>query len=171
MPIKLLGHRLHPMFVSFPIGLLGGSVAFDLAYLATENARWADIAFAMIGLGIVSGLVAAPFGSIDWLAIPSGTRAKRVGLLHGATAFLSVGLFAASWWLRYNASVLPSAPALLASFTGVALLSLAAWLGGELVECMGIGVNSSAHPNSPSSLSKSHDDKHAKNRTSVQAHV
>ena len=33
----------------------------------------------MIAAGVISGLVAAPFGLIDWLAIPDGTRAKRIG--------------------------------------------------------------------------------------------
>ena len=33
--------------------------------------------------GIIGGLLAAMFGLWDWLAIPAGTRAKRVGLWHG----------------------------------------------------------------------------------------
>ena len=37
----------------------------------------------MIVAGIIGGLAAAPFGLIDWLAIPKRTRAKRIGLLHG----------------------------------------------------------------------------------------
>ena len=32
-----------------------------------------------IAAGVITGLVAAPFGFVDWLAIPSGTRAKRIG--------------------------------------------------------------------------------------------
>ena len=30
------------------------------------------VAYWMLVAGILSGLVAAPFGTIDWLAIPSG---------------------------------------------------------------------------------------------------
>jgi Predicted membrane protein (DUF2231) len=37
----------------------------------------------MIAAGIGTGLLAAEFGLIDFLSIPAGTRAKRVGLLHG----------------------------------------------------------------------------------------
>jgi len=36
------------------------------------------------------GLAAAVFGLIDWLAIPSGTRAKAVGMWHGATNVVMV---------------------------------------------------------------------------------
>ncbi len=152
MSVKLLGHRVHPMLVGFPIGLLGGSVAFDIAYLATESGRWADVSFWMLTAGIITGLVAAPFGSIDWLSIPKGTRAKRIGLWHGATAVSSVVLFAVSWWLRHEVT-LPDAFAIVISFVAIAVLLVAGWLGGELVERLGVGVDSGAHLNSPSSIS------------------
>jgi hypothetical protein len=49
---------------------------------------------------IGGGLVAAPFGWIDWFAIPSGTRAQRVGLAHGLTNLAVLVLFALSSLLR-----------------------------------------------------------------------
>jgi hypothetical protein len=33
----------------------------------------------MIAAGIITGLLAAVFGAIDWVAIPAGTRAKGSG--------------------------------------------------------------------------------------------
>jgi len=54
----------------------------------------------MLVAGIVGGLVAAPFGVIDWLAIPHGTRAKSVGGLHGGGNVVVLLLFAVSWYLR-----------------------------------------------------------------------
>lgn len=152
MSIKLFGHRVHPMLVGFPIGLLSASVVFDMVYLATSAERWGDISFWMLGAGVMGALVAAPFGSLDWLSIPRGTRAKRVGLLHGGIAFTSVALFIVSWCLRYQSPTTPGAWAVLLSMAGVVALSIAGWLGGELVERMGIGVDPDAHPNSPSSL-------------------
>jgi uncharacterized membrane protein len=152
MSIKLLGHSVHPMLVSFPIGLLGASVVFDLVYLATQTGRWAEISFWLIAGGVVTGLIAAPFGSLDWLAISSGTRAKRIGLLHGGTAVSAVLLFAASWWLRYDAPTSPGTLPIALSLLGIAFLAVAGWLGGELVERLGIGVHPGANPNSPSSL-------------------
>jgi len=41
------------------------------------------VAYPMIVAGIAGGLFAVPFGLIDWLAIPQGTRARSVDLLHG----------------------------------------------------------------------------------------
>src|SRR5687768_1979385 len=97
---KLFGHPVHPMLIVFPLGLLGSSIIFDLAYLITRSERWGDIAFWMILVGVISGLVAAIFGLIDWLAIPSGTRAKRIGLLHGLGNVIVVAVFIVSWVLR-----------------------------------------------------------------------
>ena len=153
MSIKLLGHRVHPMLIGFPIGLLGAAVGFDLVFLATKAERWAEISFYLLGVGIISGLCAAPFGSLDWLGIPSHTRAKRIGVAHGLTAVISIALFAASWWLRYKGPTVPDMNAIALSILGLCLLAVAGWLGGELVERLGIGVDRGAHPNAPSSLS------------------
>jgi uncharacterized membrane protein len=39
------------------------------------------------------------------------------------------------------------------SFMGAGLALLTGWLGGELVDRLGVGVDDGAHPNAPSSLS------------------
>lgn len=41
---KLFGHRIHPMLIPFPLGLLSTSVVFDFVYLLTNNAQWSEIA-------------------------------------------------------------------------------------------------------------------------------
>src|SRR5438270_7642408 len=73
--VNLFGHPVHQMLIVFPLGLLGTSVVFDLIHLTTGAAYAATVAFALIASGLVGGLLAAPFGFIDWLAIPKGTRA------------------------------------------------------------------------------------------------
>jgi hypothetical protein len=106
-----------------------------------------------IAAGIIGGLLAAVFGLVDWLAIPSGTRAKRIGLLHGVGNVIVVLMFAASWWLRMASPRTPGALALTLSFAGLALALVTGWLGGELVDRLGVGVDEGAHINAPSSLS------------------
>ena len=91
---RLFGHPIHQMLIVFPLGLLGTSLFFDIAYLVSGNSQWALIAYWMIVAGILSALVAAVFGLIDWLAIPAGTRAKRIGALHGGGNLVVVLLFA-----------------------------------------------------------------------------
>lgn len=150
---KLFGHPIHQMLIVFPLGLLATSLVFDIAYHATSNGRWADIAYVMIAAGIIGGLVAAVFGLIDWLGIPGGTRAKRIGALHGIGNVVVVGLFAVSWLIRYDNPVRPEVSSLVLSILGVALAVVTGWLGGELVDRLGVGVDEGANSNAPSSLS------------------
>jgi uncharacterized membrane protein len=149
---KLLGHPVHPMLIVFPLGLLATAVAFDIVALAQSDSSWFHLSFWMIAAGIVGGLLAAVFGLIDWVAIPNGTRAKRIGLFHGATNVVVVLLFIASWWMRRSYGEVPSTPALVLSFFALVLALVGGWLGGELVDRLGVGVDSGAHLNAPSSL-------------------
>ena len=147
--ITAMGHPIHPILVPFPIGLLTTSVIFDVVHLVTGAARWAEISFWMIAVGVVGGLLAALFGLVDWLAIPSGTRAKAIGLGHGLSNVLMVALFALSWLLRSGAPGDPGVLPIVLSFVGVGLASLGGFLGGELVFRMGVGVAEGAGPDGP----------------------
>ncbi|HSA56827.1 MAG TPA: DUF2231 domain-containing protein, partial [Gemmatimonadaceae bacterium] len=150
---RLLGHPIHQMLVVFPLGLLAGAAGFDVAHLLTGDGRWAETAWWLIGAGVVTALLAAPFGVIDWLAIPRKTRAKRVGLVHAGMNLLALLLFAVSWSLRRENPAAPPVEALICSFLAVTGSMVAAWFGGELVDRLGIGVSPTAHPDAPSSLS------------------
>jgi uncharacterized membrane protein len=149
---KLLGHPIHQMLIVFPLGLLATAVIFDLLAMFLNNGYWSELAYWMIAAGIVAGLVAAPFGLIDWIAIPSETRAKRVGALHGVGNVVVLLLFAASWWLRSDAPRYPGMLALVLSFASAVLALGTGWLGGELVDRLGVGVDTDAHLDAPSSL-------------------
>jgi uncharacterized membrane protein len=100
-------------------------------------------------------LLAAVFGLIDYLGIPSNTRASRIGLLHGLTNLGVVILFIASWLMRRYSPDVPSTAAFALSFIGVAAALLGGWLGGELVERLGVGVDPDANLNAPNSLTRS----------------
>lgn len=97
---KFAGHALHPILIVFPLGLLVTAVAFDLVYLVTDRESFAPAAAFTIAAGLIGGALAGLVGLVDWLALPGGTRAKRVGLLHGAVNLAVLALFAASWLLR-----------------------------------------------------------------------
>lgn len=156
---KLFGHPIHPMLVVFPLGLLATSLVFDIVYEATGIARWAEITFVMIAAGIIGGLAAAVFGLVDWIGIPKGTRAKRIGAYHGVGNVLVVGLFIISWALRVGHHAYTSAAPLVLSIVAVALALVTGWLGGELVDRLGVGVDEGANVNAPSSLSHGAGDR------------
>src|SRR5919108_2489366 len=115
---KLFGHPIHQMLIVFPLGLLAMAIIFDVITLASGDGYWSETAYAMIAAGVITGLIAAPFGLIDWLAIPAGTRAKRIGALHGLGNVVVVLLFAMSWLLRRDVPAAPEALALSLSFAG-----------------------------------------------------
>lgn len=151
--MKIAGHPVHPMLIVFPLGLLATAVIFDIITLSTSDGKWSTMAWYMIGAGILGGLLAAVFGLIDWMGIPSNTRAKAVGLWHGGLNVLVVLLFAGSWLLRRPDPATPTGLALTLSFITVVIAVVAGWFGGELVDRLGVGVDEGAHLNAPSSLS------------------
>ena len=152
--VKFAGHPVHPMLIVFPLGLLGTAVVFDIIYLVSSNSQWTVVAYYMIGAGVIGGLAAAVFGWLDWFAIPGGTRAKRIGLWHGAGNVGVLALFILSWVLRRDTAMEPPTGAIVAGLVGVVLAVVTSWLGGELVDRMGVGVDDGAHLDSPSSLSE-----------------
>jgi uncharacterized membrane protein len=152
---KFLGHGIHPIMIVFPLGLLATGVVFDVIHLIWGNPTFATVAYWMIAAGIVGGFLAAPFGWIDWFAIPAGTRAKSVGLIHGLMNVTVLLIFIGSWWLRHDKPEKPEMLASVLSFAGAGLSLVGGWLGGELVERLGVAVHEGANLDAPNSLTNS----------------
>ncbi|SCG63526.1 DUF2231 domain-containing protein [Micromonospora halophytica] len=151
--LKVLGHPVHPMLVMFPVALLVTGTLFDLVDTVGGPDFLGEVAYWNITIGLIGGLLAAVAGTFDLLAIPAGTRAKRVALTHAAANVAVVLLFAAVWVVRLNAESRAAGGALIAiEVVGLALLGVSAWLGGELVDRLGVGVDPDAGLDAPSSL-------------------
>ena len=150
---KLLGHPIHQMLIVFPLGLLATSFFFDLAARFLGNDQLAIASYWMLITGVGTGLLAALFGFIDFLGIPSGTRAKRIGLLHGVGNVVVTLIFFASWFVRRPSPAEPPTLAIVLSAVAVGIALVTAWLGGELVNRLSVGVDDGAHVDAPSSLS------------------
>src|SRR5256885_12758913 len=101
---KLFGHPIHQMLIVFPLGLLATSFFFDIGWLAIHRAGLGVAAYYMIAAGVIGGLVAAVFGLIDWLGIPSRTRAKAIGVWHGGGDVVGTGPVIVTWFLRRGTS-------------------------------------------------------------------
>ncbi|TDB70391.1 DUF2231 domain-containing protein [Micromonospora sp. KC723] len=151
--LKVLGHPVHPMLVMFPLALLVTGALFDIVDAVGGPDFLGEAAYWNITVGLVGGLLAAAAGTVDLLAIPAGTRAKRVALTHAAANVAVVLLFAAVWAVRLSAESRTAGGALIAiEVVAVALLGISAWLGGELVDRLGVGVDPEAGLDAPSSL-------------------
>lgn len=149
---KFAGHPIHQMMVAFPLGAFGMAVSSDVLRGGRRQPKFEYAAARAIDFGLITAAVAAPFGLVDWLAIPSGTRAKRIGLWHalGNTALL--GLFISSRLLRARHDV---KRAQWVAGAGMLMGGVTAWLGGELINRHGVGVSDSIGLNEPSSLAHS----------------
>lgn len=149
---KFMGHSIHQMLVAFPVGLLAGSAVFDVVGVAAYQQSLAAAAYWMLAAGIVGGLMAAPFGLIDLMAIPERTRASRIGSMHAVGNLIVLALFIGSWILRPSGDVAPPTVAIALSLAGTALVILTAWMGAELISRLGIGVSPYANPDAISSM-------------------
>ena len=138
------GHPFHPILVTVPIGAWVSAFVFDIASrLSDDPAAFARGAYWLIGIGVVGALVAAMFGFLDLLAIPTGTRAFRTALVHMALNLCVVVIFAVAFLLRgdhLDGSDGTPAGLIALSAVALALLGLSGWLGGRLTYRFGVRV-------------------------------
>ncbi len=140
---KPLRHPLHPMLVHFPIGLFLLSLLLDLASLAFPSVPdlVRDSFYAML-LGVITALVAAVPGFVDYTDIRSDHPAKPTATAHLTLNLIVVALYGINLGVRSSSLVDPkiSFGPLILSLVGVALLSVSGYLGGRLVYDDGISV-------------------------------
>jgi uncharacterized membrane protein len=138
------GHPLHPALVALPLGAWISSVVLDVASRFMDDAATAShAAWWLLGLGVLGALAAATVGFLDVVAIPTGTRAWRLGLLHMSCNLTATALFALAWLLR-RSDVAPQAGTsngyLALSIVALLLVSAGGYLGGELAYRYGVRV-------------------------------
>ena len=150
---RFAGHAVHPVLIVLPLGLLVTAVVFDALFLTGGSANFAVSGAYTTAAGVVGGLLAALFGWVDWFAIPARTRAKRIGLVHGLVNGAVLVLFAVSWLLRLDRDTwAPGTVSFAFAVAGLLLAGVGGWLGGELVERLGVGVDDDAGLDANSSL-------------------
>src|SRR5689334_5378938 len=125
--VKFLGHSLHRQLIAFPLGLFITAAAFDIICAVTGRLQWTQMAFYLIGAGIITGLAAALFGFLDWLGVPDNTRAKRIGAVHGLGNVVVVLLFLGSLLLRWPDPAAVPGLAYVLSYVAVALIFFTGW--------------------------------------------
>ncbi len=131
--VAIAGHPIHPAVITFPIGLLVSVLATDIAYWLLGDLFWARASFWLIVGGLVTGLVAAITGLLDFIRI-GRVRKHTAGWAHMYANVTALVLTAINLGLRLGD------PTENVVFTGLiisviiaALLGISGWYGGELV--------------------------------------
>jgi nitrite reductase/ring-hydroxylating ferredoxin subunit/uncharacterized membrane protein len=133
-----LGHPLHPVLVSLPIGAWTSATVLDLTSLHRSVA-----ARRLVGLGLLAAVPTAAAGGSDWVDTSGAER--RVGLVHAVGAWTSIGFYAASWRVRRRDTIAGKALAL----AGAGTLAITGYLGGHLTYAYGVGVDTTAFESGP----------------------
>lgn len=150
---RVFGHPIHQMLVPIPLGLFVVGSALDLVQRFTDVEWIPTVSFWNLVIGVVAALVAVIFGAIDLVAIPEGTRAKYIGGMHAVGNIVVVACYSVALFMRQeNRFNPPTTLALGLELGALMLLGLTGWLGGELVDRLGVGVDDGANVDAPSSL-------------------
>lgn len=138
------GHPLHALAVTVPIGSFVAALAFDIASKLGEGRAFGRPATWLVAIGVVSGIVAAILGALDFLRLVKGTRARQVATTHMLVMDAVLVLFVISFFLRRadDTHYLGGTPvaAFVLSAVGVALMLVGAWLGSTLTYSFGVRV-------------------------------
>lgn len=136
-----LGHPLHPVLTDLTLGAwILGSV-FDLLGSGKNSRRSRDAADTLIALGTISAVPTALAGITDYSTIPQGVAST--GAAHGlinTAALLSFGLSS------LNRRKGNRGAGKFFSSMGLGLVTISAWLGGELTYRHRVGVNHVEEP-------------------------
>jgi len=127
-----IGHPVHPLLVTIPIGSWTSSLFLDL----TGQEEAAD---ALVGLGLLSAIPTAVAGLSDWRHTNGAER--RVGLVHAISNNVAVSAYAASWFARRAGR---RRTGVMLSLVGVTAITVGGWLGGHLSYALGVGVDTTA---------------------------
>ena len=135
-----LGHAIHPALTDVVLGTWTSASLLDLLGGPGSSAA----SQRLIGTGLLAAGPTAWTGWAEWSA--SGSRDKRVGLVHAVTNAVAIGVYAASWFARRQGRHGTGARLALA---GAAVSAAGAYLGGHLVETRKVASHDAAYADGP----------------------
>jgi nitrite reductase/ring-hydroxylating ferredoxin subunit/uncharacterized membrane protein len=131
-----LGHPVHPVLVSIPIGAWTVAIVFDVVDALRGTSVFSAAADGSIVVGLCGAVVAAITGLTDFQH--TGKGALRVAFAHGILNLSAIGLYVLALVLRLEGI---RGPGRAISWIGYGILALAGFLGGHLSYGLRIGVN------------------------------
>jgi len=139
--VNIKSHPLHPILVSFPIAFFTGTFLFDCLGAFTGNNTFTVTGYYLNVAGIVSGVVAAIPGIIDYFfTVPPESSASKRAAKHGLINTSVLLLFSGILWYRQSGEA-HMFVMLSLEIVAITLLLIAGWLGGTLVHRNQIGID------------------------------
>jgi nitrite reductase/ring-hydroxylating ferredoxin subunit/uncharacterized membrane protein len=136
------GHPIHAMLIPFPIAFLVGAFMADAAGMILENGTLRGTAGLLAASGIITALLAAIPGAIDYFrTVPPRSSGRERATRHALSNLGAVVLFAAGLWVRGGLEAAPGVASLAIWAAGLILLAMGGWMGGTLVYRNQIGVD------------------------------
>jgi uncharacterized membrane protein len=130
---NLMGHPLHPILITLPIGFFIATFLFDVIFWWTRTEMWATAALWLLGAGLIAAALAATAGLIDFIG-DARIRQINDAWQHaiGNVILVLVQAFSFYWRYRHGSSaVVPLG--LSFSLIAVLIMAFTGWKGGELV--------------------------------------
>ncbi|HEY4230486.1 MAG TPA: DUF2231 domain-containing protein [Thermoanaerobaculia bacterium] len=137
-------HPIHPMLVPLPIGAFFLALIGDVAYSGdAKTGFWYDLSYVCIAVGILTAMLAAVAGAIDYLSVKMSGQAFRLATWHGLLNVLMLVLYSTSFLLRRHGAAATGSRWVVAAalgFLGFGLLAVTGWLGGSVSHGHRVGV-------------------------------
>jgi uncharacterized membrane protein len=138
--VRIGGHPILRILVSFPIACFCGALVTDIAYAWTADMMWADFSAWLLAVGVIMGVLAAIAGFVDVVANRRARTLRQVFALF--TGGLVVLVLAALNNLVHSrdawTSVVPLGLAI--SAVTVVVILVTAWSGSGSVYRPVVGV-------------------------------
>lgn len=142
--VKIAGHPIHPMLVAFPVAFYTATLVCYIVYCFRGDPFWFKVAVVANIAGVLTALVAAIPGFIDWLFIPSDASAKKTGLFHmvaNVVALVCYTIVAYTVYNKWDDAEPTLGLAIPLTAVGFSLTMIAGFLGWALIQKHHVGVD------------------------------
>ncbi len=139
----LMKHPIHPMLIPYPIAFFGGALISDIvSHFSADASFWPRASVVLILFGIVSALLAAIFGLIDYFSAPMSAEAKKAATAHMLLNLIVIAVFIGAFLVRSGNATATIGYVL--TVVGNLVLLVSGGLGGHLSYHYALGVEESA---------------------------
>ncbi|WDZ82541.1 DUF2231 domain-containing protein [Micromonospora cathayae] len=131
--LRVHGHPIQPMLVTFPFGLFVCATLFDLFDLAGGPAFLGEVGYWTAVAGLVAAALAGMAGMVDLWDVPAGAT-RRTAISFNLANVLTAALFVVTCLVRADAPGRGASGALIATeLIALAVGGFGVWLGTHLV--------------------------------------